>query len=533
MPTEFWDSQGKKTIKTYQLLQFLEEKGFRVFKEGKLGDSNDGTDEVLVRNDEGILDFYNIQETRRIILNFLKSQNSSFSKTEDYEKVFEHALKENIKPVCNNLSLLPDGFKFFHDEKDAGFLLFKNGVVEVTKDEIKAIEYKDILDKGAVWRKQVLRKEIKLLSDDEWENGEKLDWEVFTERVCSYPVRNDENEITGWELDETRLNLLKLAGGYLIHTFKDPRETKAIILIDSTGVESDRQEGGSGKSLFLSSIENIRALRTIDGKTVDFSGSGSRFVYSEVRRDDQVILFDDVRQNCDFEMLFGAITKDLKIEGKGTNKISIPFKESPKICIATNHAVGSRRSAGNAQDRRQFVFEISSYFTERGDDNNPINDIKIVFNDRRLLSDEDWDEKQWNRFYNWWVRALQVWLKERHLPDIKQLEALGISQDNNRMKLLMNEIGDRDEAFWYGKMIEEFFPKLDPSELTISDLMDEYKKEFEVEVTPDLKKRVKSNFEYAVGVFGHRLKKSKGQNRYVKPVSGKSAEFIHIIYGKN
>ncbi|WP_213074528.1 hypothetical protein, partial [Acinetobacter baumannii] len=51
------------------------------------------------------------------------------------------------------------------------------------------------------------------------------------------------------------------------------------------------------------------------------------------------IAFPDAPFNFNYRALFNAITGTMVIEKKQEKSINIPFKESPKIVVATNYAL--------------------------------------------------------------------------------------------------------------------------------------------------------------------------------------------------
>jgi hypothetical protein len=57
----------------------------------------------------------------------------------------------------------------------------------------------------------------------------------------------------------------------------------------------------------------------------------NHFPYQTVSSDCQVLAFDDVRKNFNFESLFSIITEGLTIEYKGRDAIKLPVKDSPKV----------------------------------------------------------------------------------------------------------------------------------------------------------------------------------------------------------
>jgi hypothetical protein len=75
--------------------------------------------------------------------------------------------------------------------------------------------------------------------------------------------------------------------------------------------------------------------------------------------DCQVLAFDDVRKNFNFESLFSIITEGLTIEYKGRDAIKLPVKDSPKVLISTNYTI---KADGGSFKRRMFEVELSSYF---------------------------------------------------------------------------------------------------------------------------------------------------------------------------
>jgi hypothetical protein len=100
--------------------------------------------------------------------------------------------------------------------------------------------------------------------------------------------------ISGQEVE--RYDTMKSVIGYMLHSYKTSANNKAIILNDET--ISDNPNGGSGKGILINAIGYMKKVSTIDGKTFDFNKS---FPYQTVSSDCQVLAFDDVRKNFDFE----------------------------------------------------------------------------------------------------------------------------------------------------------------------------------------------------------------------------------------
>src|SRR5690606_37542738 len=129
-----------------------------------------------------------------------------------------------------------------------------------------------------------------------------------------------------------RYNTFKSLIGYLLHSYKNSANNKAIILNDEK--ISDNPNGGSGKGLLTAAIGKMKKLSVIDGKNFDF---GKSFPYQTVSTDTQVLSFDDARQNFKFEQLFSLITEGITLEYKAKDAIKLSIEDSPKIVISTNY----------------------------------------------------------------------------------------------------------------------------------------------------------------------------------------------------
>jgi hypothetical protein len=181
--------------------------------------------------------------------------------------------------------------------------------------------------------------------------------------------------------------------GYLLHSYKTSSDNKAIILNDET--ISDHPNGGSGKGILTNAIGQMKKVSTIDGKNFDFNKS---FPYQTVSTDCQVLAFDDVKKNFNFESLFSLITEGITIEYKGKDAVKLPVSESPKVLISTNYTL---KAEGGSFERRMFEVELSSYF-------NANHSPKDEFD---CMLFEDWSESEWARFDHFMINCLQYYLE--------------------------------------------------------------------------------------------------------------------------
>lgn len=257
------------------------------------------------------------------------------------------------------------------DTSDICYLYYKNCAVEITKDSIKKHEYIDL--DGYVWKKQIIDREYK-----------------------EYDHHNSEFRTFLWLVsgkDSAKYNSFKSVIGYLMHSYKTSANNKAIIFNDET--ISENPNGGSGKGLFWNALAKLKKVASIDGKTFEFTKS---FPYQTVSTDTQLLVFDDVKKNFNFENLFSLITEGITLEYKGQDAIKLPVTKSPKIVITTNYTIGG---VGGSFERRKFEVEMSDYF---GFKKTPLDEFGHMLFD-------DWKDDQWMMFDNFMIQCAQFYLR--------------------------------------------------------------------------------------------------------------------------
>lgn len=340
--------------------------------------------EFLVNN--GFLKFYPENAEKPSFVRVLENKVNLISGDQIKDFVLNHLKKIEQIEVWNYCSratyLFTDKYlnfidsidlKMLCDTKDISYIPFLNGVVEVTKDKYKLIPFIDV--KGYIWEKQIINR-------------------VF------FKQENDENDFKSFVLkvsanDSQRYEAMCSTLGYLIHAHKDKTDQKAIIFNDEE--ISDNPNGGSGKSVTLTALSHFRRLVKIDGKT--FNPMKSDFVYQRVNVDTQILGFDDVKKNFNFENLFSLITEGITVNRKNKDEIFIPFERSAKIVITTNYTING---SGNSHDRRRHEIEFHQYFNAN---KTPLDEYgKLLF--------DQWEQKDWNAFDNFMINNLQLYLKK-------------------------------------------------------------------------------------------------------------------------
>lgn len=102
--------------------------------------------------------------------------------------------------------------------------------------------------------------------------------------------------------------------------------------------------------------------------------------------------------NFNFERLFPNLTGDWTVNYKGGRRITFPYETSPKIYIATNHAI---RGEGASFTDRQWLLGFSDFYN---DTHKPIDDFGCNFF-------TEWDFEQWNLCWNLVANCVQLYLQ--------------------------------------------------------------------------------------------------------------------------
>lgn len=363
---EFWNyDNGRLDIKIDNYLKFLEERGVAKMKiEGKY---------YFIRKENNIIKLVNIIDIRDLILNYLDKTNNKNIRERMLRRsnyYFNEKLLESIKTV---------DYIFHKETIDKSYIYFNNCYVEINKNGVVEKEYTELKNE-VIWDKYIINRDFI--------NTNKIsDFSKFIENICKG--------------NKYRVKSLRSSIGYLLHTYKNPTFTKAIIFCD----ESIKEEanGRSGKSLVGQAILKIRNVAIEDGRRFD---GNNRFAYQKVNIDSQVIIYDDISYKFPFDKLFHSITDGLEVEKKNKDAFTIPFVSSPKYLITTNYVI---QGEGISLLDRMYEIEFSDYYNLN---HRPVNDF-----DKRFF--DDWNNDEWNAFFKYMMNCIRLYLN-RGIIFIKQ-----------------------------------------------------------------------------------------------------------------
>lgn len=352
----FFDEKNKCKIIPIKYKYFLERNGFKKYY--PMGAESPSFVKVI----SNIVNLTSIERIQDFVLGYLLERNEIdvWSYCVNNQKLFS----DSHLMMLESIDLL-----MLRDTVNTSYVAFSNGIVKITKDKITLDEYMNI--DGYVWQSHIVQREYSAVEDCT------NDYSSFIDNIS----RGDSTP-------------MKSTIGYLLYTYKNRSNVKAVLLNDET--IGDNPEGGTGKGLIVQGLKQIRRVAILDGKAFDDKKS---FPYQTVSVDDQILVFDDVKKGFNFESKFSLVTEGLTLERKNKDAIHCPVGESPKIVISTNYPV---KGSGNSHERRRHEVEVAQYY---GRDRTPQEEFgKNLF--------DDWNEDEFKRFDNFMLGCIQLHLNK-------------------------------------------------------------------------------------------------------------------------
>jgi len=340
----------------------------------------------LVKAEDCIIDRIIIGDVWHMVIDYLEEQIKPYN--EDmfkiiYKAFYDYWHSQKMDRVQNAMKRIQPNL--LEEEPDRAYIYYANGYLEIDSNGFDFKGYKGL--ETFIWRDQIN-------SDRDWLgrlDSSKSNWHDFCWKISGE--------------DAERFEHLRRTYGYLLHSFKDRANPKAVIFVDEELKEDlSKASGGTGKSIAARAVECMKNTVEIAGKTWD---PVSRFAFNQVKFGHKIMWVDDAQPNLKFGVLYNALTQDFEIERKGVDRFAIPFKDSPKILISTNHPI---KGDDASSVRRQHIVEIAPYFSK---DHTAMSEYG-----ERLVEDTDWVEKDWQLFDNFMIECVVDYLKH----GLKELE---------------------------------------------------------------------------------------------------------------
>lgn len=365
---KFWcvsDTGIEINMKEY--IEFIIEEGF-----AKYYLDNDYT---FVQMKQNIVKECSLPQIKDHILSYISDleEDEFGTKQQLYEKLYNsisHYFSEGLMECIPPLEIT-----FKRDTSESAYVYYSNGYVSLSKNAENILVSYDSLELP-IWEHIINQRPINLIQI----KRQRSEYEQFLWNATGR--------------SEDRFLSLCSAIGYMLHDHKQESNAKAIVFCDQ--MISDNPNGRTGKSLIGKALEKIKNVERVDGKNFDFKPT---FTFQMVKLGTQIIDFNDVKANFDFEKLFSVITDGMSIEYKNKTPFVLPFSESPKIMISTNYTI---KGTGSSFKDRMFEIEFTDYY-------NPNHKPKDDFGHDFFT---EWDSAEWNRFDNFMLECLLLYLEE-------------------------------------------------------------------------------------------------------------------------
>ena len=375
----FWNfNNDRPGINEIKLMEFLEGQGIiRV----------DGS--KYARIQKGFIEDIDDIQIKDLVMDYLRQH--------DEPKVLAlvHKQSDSLFAKKKLTTIRSRKVSYIRDEKRKVHLFFKNGALVINENEMNLVPYTDFTN-----RNLFVHKEHILNHDFEYDQSTGM-YEEFVGNTSSYTTPEDSNTVPNEQdyfLRQSDLQSKILTLGYLCSRYKDPSQPKCIIATDAT-LNDQEINGRTGKSLFIKALGYVRSLKSFDGKRINIK---DRFSLQGLTHQHQLINIDDVGKDFNFEQLFHMVSGDMNFENKYAGRVSIAYKDSPKIAITTNQPL---YGDGSSFSGRQHIIEFSNFYNEERSPE--------IVHGMNLF--EDWQDKEWNRFYSFMARCIQAYLEAGEL----------------------------------------------------------------------------------------------------------------------
>jgi hypothetical protein len=219
---------------------------------------------------------------------------------------------------------------------------------------------------------------------------------------------------------ETQLNFISkvMALGYLLTKEKNAGQPYAIYAMEMEQSEEGTHLGGTGKSLFISSIEQLRRQLFINGQ--DLRPEKTDFLLQGVVKGvTDNVFFDDLNELINLHRFMPMITGKMVVNAKYAPAFVLDFKESPKVAFTSNHAI---KSFDASLRRRTWFAAFSDYYHSDDPQRNLVERSPLTKFGKNLI--QDYSKEEMNHFYNFMLNCIVLWkkLRVRIQPPMKLIE---------------------------------------------------------------------------------------------------------------
>ena len=330
----------------------------------------------------------------------------------------------------------------------------------------------------------------------------------------SIPLSDDERK----EVDLHFISKV-LALGYMLYKHKDPGQAYGVYAMEIEQSDEGTHLGGTGKSLYMSSIEHIRNQYFVNGQ--DLKQDRSEFLFEGVVRGiTDHVFFDDLNEFVDLHRFMPMITGKMTVNAKYVSAFTLDYKESPRVGFTSNHAI---KKFDASLRRRTWFTAFSDYYHPEDPDRGLRERSPFTEFGKNLI--QDYTPREMNLFYNFMLQCLAAYMKirVRVQPPMQQLEK----------RMLQRALTD-EFIYWAESYFNE--ERLN-KEINREDALEDYKKSLSIKVAATIKpttfkKKVIDYCRYKDYIFNPpaMLKSAteKERNEIRKKIDGKDCYYFYI-----
>ena len=310
-------------------------------------------------------------------------------------------------------------FDFKDYDKDFQYIFFKNKTWKITKKGIE--EYKPDDVNVYVWSDEVIDFNVNKLeapfkitkATDGKFNIEIFDKEFIfmkflanTSRIYWKKADEEGLPLTEEESYEETLHLINkiYCLGYMLHRYKNPSRPWAPFALDARETMLGESNGGTGKSIYMKAPTYFMKHITLNGR--DRKLTEDRHIFANVDENTDYILIDDADRYFQLHYFLAPLTGNMIVNPKHNKPYEIPFENSPKIGISSNHTPSNLDAS---VERRLLYVAFSDYYHKK--------DNKAYYKKEWSPHDEfgkniydDFTDEERNKFYNFIATCIKVYL---------------------------------------------------------------------------------------------------------------------------
>ncbi len=425
-PHVFWVSDKKGVIKIDRLLllRFVRSQGFFL-----LGPKNDDKKAVIQVVSEARLIRRIADDTLRKYVEQWVCENLDTALADNVVRALLSFPAEGWKNITKHLPDI-DKIKVLRDTRDESFIPFKNGIVTITKECVRLMNYNELPEGVFIWEREICPSSF---PDEElpMEIAERTDAYIFIKRIAGISP-----DLDALSLDELQnkhperfraLTAFFWGIGYFLSTFKDPNLPLCPIFEEEN--TDSAEGGGTGKGILMKMIGFIRSTIIIPCRTWN---PDKNFAFQRIHDRVRNVILDDAPQNFPLEKVYNLGTEGVEVEEKHKGAVFIDYEDSCKWGITTNYSLLTK---GNHGDRRFVKIPLSRYFSKS---HKPIDEFgHLLF--------LDWSPDEWVGFYQVMCNCIKFYLSSP-VP-------VTIPMSNDRLIKRVRQQYNDDFFEWGQKMI--------------------------------------------------------------------------------